>query len=133
MPRTEAGDRLWRVVHAAAGLAGIGSDIELAEQADVRRASLSQWLTGEAMPSVQSLAKLARPLSLRVEDLLAAIEGRDGWRTGWLHPVSDLGDLRAYLAKVEREQERQGAILDGLVQRAIQGEAAPRVPDGKAG
>ena len=80
LPRTQpTGDHeaLKRTLKAARSQAGINSDRALAERSGVHLQTLQNWMGGKTTPRPAELHKVALALGLRLDDLMAAYEGRD--------------------------------------------------------
>ena len=72
----ERGQRLKRAIHVAREQAGIRSDVQLAQRANVHYDTLMNWYRGDTVPRGAELAKVAAAVGVERSELLAAYEGK---------------------------------------------------------
>jgi transcriptional regulator with XRE-family HTH domain len=120
-----AGQRLKQAIHVARERAGITSDIDLSEQADVHYDTFMNWYSGKTTPRPFQVRKVADVLGVPYGDLLAAYDGREPAAVPLEQAVAQLiVEIRASVV----DERRARADMMRTITAALAGAISPPTP-----
>jgi transcriptional regulator with XRE-family HTH domain len=135
------GRALKKAIHVARARAGITSDMQLSLRSGVHYDTFMNWYGDRTRPRGAELQRVATTLGVPFATLEAAYEGREPEPQPLQDAVRDLtGAVRELVVEIRGDRTAQAlqlekveAVLDGLVQRAMQdGDGRPARETGAA-